>query len=306
MPNRLFQQPAEAGPGRGSPPWGYVSIAGAALCWGFTAAFAKLLFIRHIEPLTLAQVRASFSFLLLLAFALALRRSMLRVRPRPAAGLALLGVLGIACSNYTYLAAIHLTNVSTAILVQYTAPVWVMLYGVVFARERLAARQAAAVALSFAGCALAVGGYRAGQLAWNPAGIGYALGAALSFAFLNIWGARMARQVELWTSLLYALGAASVFWALVSSPVRLFAAGYPPEQWGLFLAYAVLSILLPMTLYYAGLRRLPPTHAVVTSTLEPAFAIGFAWLIVAEPVAAPQVLGLVAIVAAVLLLQGAR
>lgn len=282
---------------------GYLLVAGAALCWGFTAALAKFLFVRQVEPLTLAQVRAGFSFLLLLVFALLWRRRMLRVAPRLAAGLALLGVLGIAASNYTYLMAIHRSNVTTAILVQYTAPIWVMLYSALFAGERMSLRRSLATVLSLGGCLLAVGGYRPGGLAWNTAGVAYALAAAFTFSFFNIWGGRMARRVELWTSLLYSLGAASIFWALVRSPARLLEAGHSGAQWAVFFVYAVLSILLPFTLFYAGLRRLAPTHAVVTSTLEPPFAILFAFLMVGESPAAPQFLGMAAVIAAVVLLQ---
>lgn len=285
------------------PAGGYLRIAGAALCWGFTAAFAKFLFVRQVEPLTLAQVRSGFSFLILLAVALLGRRGMLRVAPRLAAGLALLGILGIAASNYAYLMAIHLSNVTTAILVQYTAPAWVMLYSAFFAGERMSLRRVLAVALSFGGCVLAVGGYRAGGLAWNPAGVAYALGAAFTFSFFNIWGGRMAQRVELWTGLLYSLGAATVFWALVRWPARLLEAGYSGAQWAMLFLYAVLSILAPFALFYSGLRRLPPTHAIVTSTLEPGFAILFAYLLVGDRLAPAQFLGTAAVIAAVVLLQ---
>ena len=39
-----------------------------------------------------------------------------------------LGTLGVAVSNYFYYVAIQRTNVATAIIVQYTAPVWVLVY----------------------------------------------------------------------------------------------------------------------------------------------------------------------------------
>ena len=39
----------------------------------------------------------------------------------------LVGVLGIAASNYTYYFAIQQTTVATAIILQYTAPVFVLL-----------------------------------------------------------------------------------------------------------------------------------------------------------------------------------
>lgn len=287
-------------------PSGYLFIAGAALCWGFTAAFAKFLLIRRVDPLTLAQVRASFSFLLLLLFVLAARRAVLKVAPLDAAGLALLGVCGLAFSNYSYLSAIQLTNVTTAILIQYTAPVWVLLFSAAFLRERLTTRHAVAAGLSFGGCTLAVGAYQASQLEWNPLGIVWGLGAAMTFSFTNLWGRRMALRVALLPSLLYALGATSVFWALVRSPARLLAAGYPGTQWALFLAYAVLSVLIPYTLYYTGLKRLSPTHAVVTATLEPVFAILFAFLLVGEQIATAQLTGMAAVVGAVVLLGGRR
>jgi drug/metabolite transporter, DME family len=280
-----------------------VQIAAAALCWGFAASLAKSLFVQQVDPLTLSQLRASFSFLVLLAIALAFRRTMLRVEPRLALGLALLGVVGIASTNFTYLTAIHLTNVTTAILVQYTAPIWVMLYMAAFGGERLTKARAAAVALSFGGCVLAVGAYQASGLAWNPAGVLWALAAAFGFSFFSIWGSRMARRVELWSSLLWALGAATLFWALIRAPWELAHAGFSSSQWGVFFFYAMISILVPHALFYNGLKRVRPTHAMVTSTLEPGFAILFAFLLVGEAFGLPQALGLAAVIGAILLLQ---
>jgi drug/metabolite transporter (DMT)-like permease len=77
---------------------GYLLVAGAAVCWAFGAALAKLLFARDMDPLTLAQVRAAFSFLALLLAAVAWRPAMLRVPWRLAGELAVLGIAGIAAS----------------------------------------------------------------------------------------------------------------------------------------------------------------------------------------------------------------
>jgi drug/metabolite transporter (DMT)-like permease len=54
--------------------------------------------------------------------------SALRVPGRDLLQLFLLGILGVAVSNYFYYLAIQRTNVATAIILQYTAPVWVLLY----------------------------------------------------------------------------------------------------------------------------------------------------------------------------------
>ncbi len=300
-PDRLGRTPGRPG-SRG----GYLKIAGAALCWGLAASVAKFLFIRKVEPLTLAQVRASFSFLVLLPVLAIARPRLLRVDRTVAAGLALLGIAGIAAANFTYLVAIQRTSVTTAILLQYTAPIWVLLFGAVFGGERLTARRTSAVALSFLGCLLAVGGYRSSGIAWDPTGVVWGVAAAFSFAFFGVWGSRMTERAGLWTSLLYALGSASLFWTLVHSPVLLFREGYSAGQWAIFFVYAMLSVLLPYALFYSGLRGLPPSHAMVTATLEPVFAIFFALLLVGERLIPLQVLGMAAVVGSVVLISTGR
>ncbi len=283
---------------------GYVFIAGAALCWAFGASLAKLLFVQRVDPLTLAQVRAGFSFLILLGVALAIRPAMLRVNRRLAGELAVLGVAGIAASNYTYLVAIQRSNVTTAVLMQYTAPVWVALYAVVSGSEPMHVRKVLAAALSFGGCALAVGGYRAAGLVLSASGVAYGLAAAFTFSFFNIWGRRVAPRVEVWTGLLWALGAATIFWFVVRQPMRLAQAGFSPRQWALFLFYSLVSVLLPFLLFYSGLRLLPATHAMITSTLEPVFAALFAFLMVGEHLGAAQFAGMAAVIAAIVMLTG--
>jgi len=291
---------------------GYLRIAGAALCWGFSAGLAKFLFLHHADPLILAQVRASFAFLVLLAIALFWRRSMLRAGLRDAAGLAALGLFGIVASTFGYLVAIQRTTVATAIVLQYTAPIWVTLYSSLFAGERFTARRALAAALSFGGCVLAVGGYRlagagpaaglGAALAWNNSGVAWGFVSAFSFSFFTIWGTKMARRVPLWTSLLYALGAAAVFWAVIHPLPRLLREGYSAGQWGLLFLYAVVSILLPYALFYSGLRRLRPPNVMVTSTLEPVFAILFAFLLAGEGLGPLQFLGMAGVLGAIVIL----
>ncbi len=282
---------------------GYLLIAGAAFFWGLSGAVARLLFTRSggtpIDPLILAQTRSTFAFLMLLTYAAIARRDLLRVAPRDAVGLALLGLGGIAASNYTYFQALLLTNVTTAILVQYTAPVWMMLY----ARDRLTSAKMLAAAMSFSGCFLALEAWRPETWKFNAVGIAYAFGAAFSFCYFNIQGARMSARVNVRTSLIYALGASSAFWLLVNPPGRVFSAGFGLRDWLTFVGYSLISILIPFSLYYAGLKWLPPTHAVITATLEPIFAIFFAFLLVGERISPFGILGAFGVMGAVVLLQ---
>src|ERR1035438_9658408 len=114
-------------------------IASAAFLWGVSAALGRAVFtgrltlggniLRPIDPLILSQSRTTFSLLVLLPLLVALRGwQRIKLPTRDLAYCIVLGTLGVAVSNYFYYVAIQRTNVATAIIVQYTAPVWVLFY----------------------------------------------------------------------------------------------------------------------------------------------------------------------------------
>jgi drug/metabolite transporter (DMT)-like permease len=78
---------------------------------------------------------------------------------------------------------------------------------------------------------------------------------------------------------------------------------YSRQQWGFLFLFACLSMVLPYMLYLSGLRYLDPTRAVITSCLEPVFAILFALLFVQETLRPLQVVGIAAVLAATVLVQ---
>ena len=68
-----------------------------------------------------------------------------------------LGMLGVAASNYFYYVAIQKTSVAIAIILQYTAPVWVLLYVVARRQQKSPLQKIAAVGVAIAGIALTIG-----------------------------------------------------------------------------------------------------------------------------------------------------
>src|SRR6202008_4337462 len=138
----------------------------------------------EIDPLILSQSRTTFFFLVLLP--ILMPRRGWRCLRLPAADLgrvALLGVLGVAASNYFYYVAIQKTNVATAIILQYTAPVLVLLYMVARGRQQPTWQRVSAVGLAVVGSALAIGVVGAGAFRLNAVGVLAAMAAAVSFSF---------------------------------------------------------------------------------------------------------------------------
>ncbi len=304
------------------PARGYLFIAAATFFWGFSATLGRAVFtgrflaggqaLRPIDPLILAQSRTTIAFLILLPILLLKSRSTLRVRSGHLAQFFLLGILGLAASTYFYYFAIQKTSVATAIVLQYVAPVWVLLYMLARGLQRPTMRRVSGVIMAVLGCGLAVGelspqhGFPWLGLAgvrFNTLGVGAAELAAISFAFYNVYGQHLLRIYQRWTVLMYSLLGAAVFWQVVNPPWKIIAQHYSGGQWLFMVVFAITSMLVPFSFYFAGLQYLDATRAVVTACLEPVWAILLTALILGELVSPMQVVGIVVVLAATLLVQ---
>jgi drug/metabolite transporter, DME family len=293
---------------------GYLCIGGAAFLWGISATLGRAAFTGHllpggaslsaIDPLILSQSRATLSLVVLLPVLLVRRGyDALLVPARDLLRFFLLGVLGVAISNYCYYVAIQRTNVATAIILQYTAPVWVLLYTAARGSRRPSVRRIAAVGLAVVGCALAVGFIGSGSFRMDTLGVASALLAAFSFAFYNVAGHKVLARYDRWKVLAWVLVGTSAFWLCVNPPWKIIAAHYGPQQWAFMLLFSLVSVLGPFSCYFAGLQYLEPTRAIVTSCLEPVFSIVLTALALGELVKSMQTIGIVLVLVAIVLIQ---
>src|SRR5438874_2739535 len=292
---------------------GYVYIACSTVFWGMSASLGRAAFtgrlipasnIAAIDPLILSQARTTFSFLLVGLGLLFIRGPRaLRLPWSDFAKLLLLGLLGVAASNYFYYLAIQRTNVATAIIVQYTAPIWVLVYMVLRRAERLTLSKMASVVLAITGIALVIGLFGRRRLQLDTLGVTAAMIAAFSFTFYNIGGHYILAKYDRWTVLLFTTLSASLFWIVVNPPNRIIAAHYSGTAWLFLLVFAMLSVLLPFSLYFAGLQHLEPTKAIVASCLEPVFTILIAAVALKEVVGPLQGLGIAMVLCAILVVQ---
>ena len=262
--------------------------------------FAVSQAVRPIDTLILTQTRVSFGLLVLTPLVLWRGgRAALTLPARDVLRCVVLAVFGVAGSNFFYFYAISKTTVATAIILQYTAPVWVLLYLVARRRQRASAQRVTAVVAAVAGCALVVGGH----LRAKPAGVAAGLAAAFSFAFYNLYGHSLLARYDRWRVLVYTLLGATIFWLMVNPPWKLVEAQYSIGEWSFLLIFSVLSVLLPFSFYFAGLQYLDATRAIVTSCLEPVFAIVLAAAFVSESLQAVQVVGIAVVLIATVLVQ---
>jgi drug/metabolite transporter (DMT)-like permease len=278
---------------------GYLAVMGAATLWGISGVVAKGLFNRQIAPWTLIEIRLTAGFVVLLALLL-VRRARLAVPREHLSRLILLG-LAMMSAQFTYYFTISVTNVATALFLQYTAPVFVALYGRAAQGESLGWLKGGAIALAVVGSYFLVTGGTGIRV--HPLGIATGLLSAVAFGVYAILGRGRVRQVGSAASLLYALGTGAVFWSVIVPPWRAYLAGYSGEEWLLFTYIVIFGTILPFGLFLRGLRTISSSMASLTATLEPVVGATAAFLILGEVLAGAQIVGGLAIAAAVVLIQ---
>ena len=285
---------------------GYLMIMVAAMFWGCSATVAKILLDQQVETILIVQTRVFFSALVLLLFYLFFKPHILRVKARDLWRFALLGVVGVAGSNVTYYFTIKQSTVATAIILQYTAPLFVMGYTTLAGEERFTALKLVAALVSLLGCFLAVGAYDTTVLKLNGPGLASGVGSMVSFAFLNIYSRHVLQRYNVWTTTFYAISAASLFWLIVNPPWKIVAQSASAHAWIGLVVLAVISILVPHSMYFAGMQYVAASRAVITSTLEPVIAIASAAVFLSEVLHPVQIIGAVMVVSAIFLLQVKR
>jgi DME family drug/metabolite transporter len=286
-------------------------IASAAFCWGASATLGKAVFndgFAHapvaINPLVLAQTRTTFAFLILAPILLLLgKRCYFSIDKNTLLGALALGALGVAGSNYFYYLGIQLTSVSIAIVVQYLAPVWVLLYMLARKKQHATPPRILGVLLAVTGIALVIGLGGRVPIHYDPLGIAASLLAGVSFAIYNVGGSALLARISAISLMLYAMLGSSILWAILHPLWKLARTPFTAAQWWFLLGFAICSMLIPYLLYFLGLRHLDATSAVVTSCLEPVFAILLATTFIGEKLHALQVVGIVLVVAATMLIQ---
>jgi drug/metabolite transporter (DMT)-like permease len=282
---------------------GYLLILGATLFWGVSATIAKLLFTEQVDVLVLVQMRMTLSCIVLWMIFLVIRPSVIRVRWKDLYRFALMGIIGGAGSNFTYYYTIQQTNVATAILLQYMAPLLVLIYAGFSREEGITVPKIVAGVISLAGCFLAMGGSGGEVQSIGRIGLMMGIASAFCWAFANVWLRRLLNTYNPWTCILYTFASASIFWMFVNPPWHMVTAGYSAQTWGTFFIFAMMSILIPHSLYFLGVRRLTASRAIITATSEPVFAILSAYILIGEILTPVQILGAVFVVIAIATLQ---
>jgi drug/metabolite transporter (DMT)-like permease len=254
---------------------GRLCIVLAAVLWSLSGAFTKLL--QHpcrlglheppLPALVIAFYRIFFAGLVLVP---TLRRRDLSFRPAM-----LLMVLTFAVMNALFISATYYGSAANAILLQYTAPMWMYLASVWLLGELADRRNSVTLALGLAGIAVLIwGGWQAAQLSIIVIG----LGSGLAYAGVVIFLRLLREASPRWLTVLNHLGGAV---ALVPLLWFLGSALPAPAQLAFLLLFGAVQMGLPYWLMARGLRVVSPQEAGAITLLEP--LLNPLWAFLAAP-----------------------
>ncbi len=299
-----------------NPRLGYVLVVIAAVLFGLNGGVSRIAMATPLTPEMFTTLRITGATLAFVMYAAIFRRSAL-IRPRGTSFLLIvgLGLVGVVALQFTYNVAITRLPLGIALLIEYLAPVLVILWVRFVRREQVHPRMWLAVALALGGLAVV-------SRVWNGLtfdGLGVVMGllAAVSFAayFLlaehNV-GVDDPLRVILWAFIVatVVMNVAQPIWespglgGSTSMLGRLDAFSAAP--W-LVVGWVVLfGTVAPFFLQMVALRHIPATIVVILAMLEPVIAnvLGWAWF--RETLTPVQLLGAVAVLGGIVLAQTAR
>lgn len=285
------------------PRWlGIVLLLVIATGFGANHVAARIAFDHGANVTTAVAVRSTGTALFVLAL-LGFTGVPIRLQGPTRTRAILIGAV-LALQSYCLYSAVALIPVALALLAFNTYPMLLALISWATGGERPAARTLAAMPIALAGLALALDvagktGDFAGRWSEIGAGVGWATGAALSFALVLLLTGRWLADVD---------GRLRTFYMMTTIALLMGVGGALGGAFALPQDAAGWSGLVLLSVFYGGaitslfvlLPRMGAVNNAAVLNFEPISVLGLAWAVLGQAVASSQVLGAFIVVGAIM------
>ena len=282
---------------------GDILIIIAGLFWGSMGIFVRHLNDLGFSSIQVACLRLTTAGILFALILLIKDRKGFKIALRDIPLFLALGLVSILFFTCCYFTAIRLMTMSTAAILLYTSPIWVMVLAIIFLKEKFTIQKLIALILAFAGCVL-VSGF-GGKV--TVVGILVGLGSGLGYGLYSIFGTFALKKYSPYTVTCYTFLIAGLGSIFVSDPVDLIsnisAVENKPALFGFVLLTAVVTAVIPFLLYTLGLNMTTAGKAAVLATVEPAAATLFGFFVMKETVGPVAIAGILLVFAAIIVLS---
>lgn len=249
----------------------FVLLAGTL--WGVIGPFVRRYEELGLTALQTAALRISLTAVMFALFVLIYKPKLYKIRLRHLWCFLGTGVVSVALFTYCYFTSIRLSDLSVAAVLLYTAPAFVMLFSLIFFKEKMTVMKAVSLVLAVLGCAMTTG-VIGGELNVTLSGFLFGLGSGVCYALYSIFSRfALDRGYEPFTVTLYTFLFASVA-TVALIDVRPVIDVVTADAGSVFYAllFALVSCLLPYVFYTLGLKYIASSTASIIATVEPVVA----------------------------------
>lgn len=280
-----------------------VLVGAAALFFSINGIVAKWVMEAGLSPWRLTQIRATGAGAILLIYmALRGRLGELKVSRREIPTLFLFGTFGIAAVQSLYFFSILHLHVGIAIIIQFTAPIWIVAYLRIFRKQPIAPLMWVGLGSAFLGLLLVAQIWEG--LTLNGPGLIAAFLDALCLVVYFLMGRRLSTRftgeaMAIWgfgvTALLFAIALpwwkfpTSIFTRSIDLNGKL--AGHHLPGWSLILFVIFFGTVIPYTSVLIGVKHLSAQVTAIIGMLEPVLAGIWGWIFLRERLTTLELVG---------------
>lgn len=267
----------------------------SGISFGTGAIFARLAYESGTTPITLLFLRFGIASICMLFIMLV--RGIPLPRGRILLILMLMGAVGYVGQSFCYFTALTLVSAGLVALLLYLHPAVVTVLAVIILKEPISKWKIIALMFALVGTALTIGPAGGGK----PLGIILSLGAAFIYSFYILVGSKITKQgTAIQSSTVIITSAAIVY----SGIIAIKGPAFPTTLlgWASVSAVALISTVLAIVTFLAGLERVGPTNASILSTIEPVTTVILAMLVLDEVITPLRIAGGMMILFAVIIL----
>jgi drug/metabolite transporter (DMT)-like permease len=256
-------------------------LVGCAALWSLNGPLIKLLVQTDAPGVTIACYRSLFGGVVFLPLALRRMRTLQSVRVRWRIGSVVVFTLMTVC----FVVSTTQTAAANAIILQYTAPVWVFFLSPLLLREPLRLRDGSALPLAMAGVAIIFFGHPTGHMPALVLGLTSGLGFGLVIIALR--GLRNADPTAVVALNFVGSGLLLIPAVMIWGTLRIAS----PQQFGLLLALGIVQMAVPYLLFSWALKHVEAHRASLIVLLETVFNPILTYLFVGESVPVATLVG---------------
>ena len=279
----------------------FFCIVAAGVLWGSSGLFSDWLTPYGFSPVQMTTFRGVVSVLFMVPFILIKNPKLLKVPKKEIKFLIGSGV-SLFATAYTYFAAIKASSVSTAVILMYTAPIFVLIYSVLFLGEKLDFLKGMSIFFMIIGCALVSG--MVGGMKFSLLGVLFGMASGISYSAYNIFTKILTlHKVNTYTVSNYNFIIMSIVGLLVSNPSQMLSLTVAsPDSIVIIISLGLFTCILPYVFYNTGLSTIPAGTATALGIIEPLSATLLSVLFIDEKLTIPLIVGMLLIVMAVIIL----